>query len=109
MPEEYEIEWTEAARNDLDEITDYIALDSIENAIKIYHTLIRKVESLSRLPARGRIVPELREFGFDMYREIIVRPFRIFYKIENDLKVILLGILDGRRDLFQLLLQRIIY
>lgn len=109
MPEKYEIEWTETARNDLDEITDYIALDSIESAIKIYNSLIQKVESLSRFPTRGRIVPELREFGFDMYREIIVRPFRIFYKIENDSKVILLGILDGRRDLFQLLLHRIVY
>ncbi len=68
MPEEYEIEWTETARNDLDEITDYIALDSIQNAINVYYTLIQKVESLSRFPTRGRIVPELREFGFDMYR-----------------------------------------
>lgn len=66
MPEQYEIEWTAAARNDLDEITDFIVLDSIDSAIKIYHKLIQKVESLSRFPARGRIVPELREFGFEM-------------------------------------------
>ncbi|UCE08284.1 MAG: type II toxin-antitoxin system RelE/ParE family toxin [bacterium] len=109
MPEYCEIEWTEIARDDLDEITDFIALDSIEIAIKIYNRLIQKVESLSKFPARGRIVPELKEFGFDLYREIIVRPYRIFYKIENDSKVIILGILDGRRDLLQVLLQRIVF
>jgi addiction module RelE/StbE family toxin len=109
MPEDYKIEWTKSARDDLDEITDFIATDSIENAIQIYKRLIQKVESLSKLPTRSRTIPELREFGLDMYREIIVKPFRIFYKIENDFKVIVLGILDGRRDLLQVLLQRITF
>ena len=106
MQKEYDIEWTETARDDLNEIVDYIALDSIDNAIKINDKLISKVQSLKYLPIRGRIVPELRKFGIENYQEIIVTPYRIFFKIENKSKVIILGILDGRRDLFQMLIQR---
>ena len=109
MSEIYKIKWTKTARDDLDEITDFIALDSIKTAIKIYNKLIKETESLSKFPARGRIVPELREFGFNLYREIIVKPYRIFYKIENKSMVIILGILDGRRDLLEVLLQRILF
>ena len=106
MQKEYEIEWTETARDDLNEIVDYIALDGINNAIKINDKLISKVQSLNYLATRGRVVPELRKFGIEDYQEIIVTPYRIFFKIENNSKVVILGILDGRRDLLQMLIQR---
>jgi len=108
MPKEYEIEWTETARDDLNEIVDYIAVDSIENAIRINDTSISKVDSLKYFPNRGRIVPELRKFGIDNYREIIFTPYRIFFRIENNSKAVILGILDGRRDLVQILFQRVL-
>ena len=53
----YDIEWTQTARVDLNEIIDYISLDSISQAIKINDRLVSKVDSLARLPHRGRIVP----------------------------------------------------
>jgi len=108
MPKAYEIEWTETARNDLNELVDYIALDSIDNAMRINDTLISKVDSLKYFPNRGRIVPELRKFGIANYREVIITSYRIFFRIENNLKVIILGILDGRRDLVQILFQRVL-
>ena len=108
MPNSFKIEWTETARKDLNELTDFIALDSIENALIINSKLISKVESPSWSPSRGRIVLELRKFGIEYYREILIQPYRIFFKIEDKSKVVILGILDGRRDLEQILLERII-
>lgn len=109
MSKYYDIEWTQTASVDLDEIIDYISLDSISQAIKIKNRLISKVDSLAKLPQRGRIVPELRKFGIISYREILISPYRVFYKIEKYKSlVIILGVLDGRRDLVSLLIERVI-
>ena len=92
----------------MNEVVDHIALDSIDNGIKINDKLILKVDSLKYFPTRGRIVPERRKFGIDNYREIIITHYRIFFKIENKSNVVILGILDGGRDLFHVLIQRIL-
>ena len=40
-----------------------------------------------------------------MYRELVVNKYRILFRA-RDRDVILLGVLDGRRDLAELLVQR---
>jgi len=40
------------------------------------------------------------------YRELIVRPWRIIYRFDAQ-RVYVLGVLDGRRDLASLLLERL--
>ena len=107
MPVKYNIEWTFSARNDLEEIVDFVSLDSTNNAIMLYEALVQKAESLINYPKRGRIIPELRRFGIDSYREIFHGPFRIFYKIKPDSTILIFGIIDGRRDLEQIVLNRI--
>ena len=41
------------------------------------------------------------------YRELIEPPWRIVYRIESE-SVLVLGVLDGRRDLKSLLLERLV-
>lgn len=63
------------------------------------------IESLDELSHRGRVVPELRARGISTYREIIVLPYRIIYRVEER-EVWVVAVLDHRRDLDTLLQQR---
>jgi addiction module RelE/StbE family toxin len=99
--------WTRTARRDLDAIVAYIATDSIENALSVLDRLQERAESLTTAAERGRLVPELRSIDVHQYREIVERPWRIVYRIEPN-SVMVLAVLDGRRDLESLLLDRLV-
>ena len=103
---DYRVRWSEAARADLTEIIDYIAADSPLNALNVLDRLEEAAATLTRHPERGRHIPELRELDLFLYREKIVRPWRLLYRIEGK-DVFVLAVLDGRRDLAGLLLERL--
>ena len=102
----YQVWWTHTAQQDLTEIIEYIAQDSIADALSILHKLETKVALLITLPNRGRIVPELLHTGISQYRELISAPWRIIYRVESQ-RVMVLAALDSRRDLQTVLLNRI--
>lgn len=99
--------WTRTARRDLNAIIAYIGTDSIENALSVLDRLQDRAESLTTAAERGRLVPELGSIGVHQYRAIIERPWRIVYRIAPD-NVMVLAVLDGRRDLESLLLDRLV-
>ncbi len=106
MAKKYQIRWAEAALQDVESILTYIATrDDINAATTVYQRLTERINSLDTHPERCRVVPELREIGITDYRELIVKPFRICFRI-HDGKVVLVSVLDGRRDLEQILLER---
>lgn len=106
MAETYQVWWSDTARQDLTEIIDYIAQDSVESALEVLDKLEAKAAQLSSLPNRGRIVPELLDTGISQYREIISTPWRIVYRIESQ-RVLVMAVLDSRRDLQVVLLNRL--
>ncbi len=108
MTKKYEILWAGVAENDLKEIIEYIAADSSSEALKTFKKIKQKASSLYTLPERGRIVPELQDQGILLYRELIVPPWRILYRI-SDTKVYVLSVLDGRQNVEDILLKRLIY
>jgi toxin ParE1/3/4 len=59
--------WTHTAQQDLTEIIDYIAQDSIADALAILHKLEAKAALLITLPNRGRIVPESHQCAVANY------------------------------------------
>lgn len=59
------------------------------------------------MPERGRIPPELERIGIREFREIICNPYRIIYTIMKS-QVVVYCILDGRRDLQDLLEERLL-
>jgi len=65
-----------------------------------------KATSLEQFPERGRLLPELVGTGITQYRELLVAPWRIIYRMEQQ-QVFVTAILDGWRDLQSLLLQRL--
>ena len=103
MNQSYEIAWARVAENDLKEIIDYIAIDSPANALKIF----QKIKSLYTMPEKCRIVPELKDQGILQYRELIVPPWRIIFRIA-EIKIYVLSVLDSRQNIEDILLKRLI-
>ena len=102
----YQVLWTHTAQQDLTEIIEYIAQDSVDNALAILHKLETKAALLVTLPNRGRVVPELLHTGISQYRELISTPWRIVCRVENR-QVLIMALLDSRRDLQVVLLNRL--
>jgi len=88
-----EIEWSFKAENDLFEIIDYIAQDSLEYALSFYEQVREKIENLIQFPKMGRIVPELDEPDI---RELILRNYRIIYRI-SEKKIQIVRLFHGSR------------
>lgn len=107
MTKQYKVIWSRTAERDLGSIIDYIAEDSPLNAKKVLTKIKKKSSVLYNYPSRGRIVPELKEFNILQYREIIVVPWRIIYKITED-KVNVMSVFDARRNVEDILLDRLI-
>lgn len=103
----FEVLWTKSAEFDLESIIEYIKIDSIDMAKKIFFAIKNECDNLYYLPERKRIVPELQQIGILKYREIIYQRWRIIYKIENT-KVYILLIADSSRNLEDILFQRLI-
>jgi plasmid stabilization system protein ParE len=99
--------WTESAARDLEEIVSFVAIDSPVNAARLLGRLRAKGASLETSSRRGRIVPELLRFGMRTWRELVVRPYRLIYRVAGD-TVVVLALLDGRRDLEDVLFERLV-
>jgi plasmid stabilization system protein ParE len=88
-------------------IVEYIAADSPSNAFEVFKEIKQKASSLYTFPDRGRIVTELQDQGIYLYRELIVPPWRIIYRI-SEKNVYILSVLDSRRNVEDILLKRLI-
>lgn len=103
----YKVFWNKSAETDLNDIIDHIIENGgINTAFEIYQKIKDRAELLKSSPEQGRVVPELTMFT-TKYREIIIRPWRLIYKIdEQAIKVLL--ILDGRRNTEDILYEKLI-
>ena len=107
MSRNYTVKWTATAGHDLDSIIGFIAEDSLDEAIKILEKIREKAAGLYALPERGRVVPELKDQGIILYREVILAPWRVIYRI-SDQTVYVLAVFDARRNLEDVLLDRFV-
>ncbi|MGD9890819.1 MAG: type II toxin-antitoxin system RelE/ParE family toxin [Dehalococcoidia bacterium] len=73
--------WTPRARDDLEAARLFIARDSLRAAAMLVGRVYSAVSHLEEFPLSGRVVPE---YGEQSIREVIVRPYRIFYEVEGD-------------------------
>lgn len=101
------VRWSDSAYQDLLEITELISPDSPEAARKLARQILAKIADLGRMPERGRIVPELLDQGISMYRQVLVPPYRVIYRIRSS-AVCVEVIADSRRNLADLLSQRLL-
>lgn len=96
------------AKKDLLQLHEYVARsDSVEKADHLIDELYDVCLRLKTMPERGRIPPELERIGVREFREIILKPHRIIYNVTKA-DVFVYCILDGRRDLQDLLEERLL-
>ncbi len=92
--------WADPAIQDLDAIADYIALEKPAAARQLVQQVFAAVRMLQKFPRMGSVPAEL---GGLPYRQLIVSPCRIFYRIEKKV-IYVVHILRGeqlvRRELF---------
>tara|TARA_R110002072_G_scaffold302679_1_gene487244 strand:- start:981 stop:1298 length:318 start_codon:yes stop_codon:yes gene_type:complete len=96
-----QIKWTEPALDDLNEIAEYIALDKPSAAKKLVKDTFKSVKRLKDFPNSGKIPSELDN---PRYREIVVGPCRVFYRVEVDL-VFILYVMRSERALRNFILE----
>jgi len=95
-----EIVWTSPALDQLEEIAEYIALDKPEAASGLVKEVFSTVDRLAQFPDSGHIPSELPN---SIYRELYVKPCRIFYRREDN-SVFIAHIMREERQLRQFLL-----
>jgi len=78
--------WTEPALQELDEIADYISLDDPGAAKKMVRKVFDRVDYVAAHPKSGKL---MEEFEASVYREIVVPPCRVFYRIAGDIVYII--------------------
>jgi len=95
-----EIVWTNPALDQLEDIAEYIALDKPDAASGLVKTIFSTVERLEQFPDSGHVPAELPN---SVYRELYVRPCRIFYRQDDD-TVLIVHVMREERQLRRFLL-----
>ena len=93
--------WTEPALSDIEAVADHIALDNPAAARCFVERVFAKVERLERFPNSGKRPSELPR---SPYREVVVAPCRVFYRVEGD-AVFLLHVMRAERLLRRFLIE----
>jgi plasmid stabilization system protein ParE len=73
------------SRDDLRDIVRFIARGNPERAESFGYQLMARTDKLQHHPEIGRIVPEYRD---PMIREIILKPYRIVYRVDHTRKLV---------------------
>ncbi len=88
-----QVVWTEPAWEDLEAAAEYIARDSDYYAAAFVREIKLAAESLGEMAERGRIVPEFEEHSV---RELLVRPYRLVYRLAPE-EVTIVAVIHGAR------------
>lgn len=87
------VEFSDEARRDLEEIAAFIARDNPLAAERWVDRLTDRALEIAAAPHAGRVVPEFRD---PLVRQVLVRSYRIVYRVEPR-RVLVLTILEGHR------------
>lgn len=73
------IVWASPALDDLDDLAAFIGVEDARAAARLVSRIFAAVERLRTFPASGRRLPELPG---GPYREVIVPPCRVMYRLD---------------------------
>lgn len=101
----YQVQITDKALADMEEIYTYIAeqLQSMENAMGQYNRIANAIEKLNVFPERIRLMESELEHTMGL-RQLIVDNYSAFYFIEED-RVIVTRVLYSTSDISKRLLE----
>ena len=106
--ESFAVELTQGAARDLEQIYDYLAENRrSEDAAALLDSFLERVETLEYFPMRGVVPRELEALGLTEFRQILLPPYRLIYRVTGQVVHVLL-VADGRRDMQSLLQRRLL-
>jgi toxin ParE1/3/4 len=104
----FEVRLTRGAEDDLEKLYDYLADQGSSATADIFlDAILDKVEALERFPHRGSVPRELGQLGIRTFRQVVLPPYRIIYRVIGQ-EVFVLVIADGRRNMQALLERRLL-
>ncbi|MBZ0181339.1 MAG: type II toxin-antitoxin system RelE/ParE family toxin [Melioribacteraceae bacterium] len=104
----YKVKIDPLAQEDMKEIFLYVAInDSLDKANTLLDNIEEICYKLEKHPTRGHIPEELRSTGIKRYLEIHYKPYRIIYEIKKEI-IYIHSVLDGRRNIQEILSERIL-
>ena len=96
------------AEGDLVDLHGWLAArESVQRADEVLGRIQGACAGLRRLPTRGYVTPELARVGVFDFREVHVGPYRVIYEV-GDRVVWVLAVVDGRRDIQDVLARRLL-
>ena len=96
------------AEQDLMDIYQYVARnDTPTKADKLLENLESTILKLQTMPLKGHVPLELERAGVLEFREVLFKPYRIIYQVAKA-EVHVHCVLDGRRNMQDLLQERIL-
>jgi len=107
MKQDFKVSWAGSAVRDLEGIIAYIAEDNPMDAGKILAKIKKVVSDLHHSPHRGRFVPELQNQGILLYRELVIAPWRVMYRVTEN-TVLVLSVFDSRQNIEDILLKKLL-
>lgn len=81
--EKYKIVFLPEAYKDLDEIFDYILIDSPSNAQIILEKIMSSISNLNSFPFSGKRLI-YKPLDYYSFRMILVEPYIVFYRVIDD-------------------------
>jgi len=89
-----QVVWSPSSLEDVEQIAQYIARDSADQAALFVARLMEAADRLGPFPLSGRVIPEI---GHPDCREITYGAYRIMYRVQGE-NVWITGIVHGARD-----------
>ena len=104
----FDVRLTRGAEIDLEALHDFILVHrSAEQADALLDRMLAAVDSLESFPLRGPVSKELDALGIREFRQTLVEPYLLIYRVVGR-TVFVLVIADGRRDMQALLERRLL-
>jgi toxin ParE1/3/4 len=97
----------DSAEQDLKDLRSYVVKNFSQTTwLKTYSKLKESIRNLATFPLMGAVPPELETLSLNQYRQVISGMNRVIYEPRAD-AVYIYMIVDTRRDLETLLMQRL--
>jgi plasmid stabilization system protein ParE len=104
------IVWTPDGAESLNEIVEYYGLRAGETSARnIFDKINKEIELLAMEEIKTRVSPELKDIGVHDIYQLSINPWIVYYKIsEENKKIKILLVLDGRRNIERILISKVI-
>jgi len=89
-----EVIWTIKAVEQVEQIGSFIEKDSPFQARRVVQLIVSETRRLQEHPKIGKMIPEVEQ---DQYRELRVFSYRILYKILDENRIAIVGVVHGCR------------